>query len=124
MRDWSTNELERIAASDDLHVAPFREDGKTIGTPTWIWSVVLDGKLYARAYNGRNSRWYQAAIRQGGGRITTAGIEANVLFQAIDGAINDEIDEAYRRKYSGSPYLAPMIDKRARAATVTIAPKN
>lgn len=38
--------------SDDLHISPFREDGKTYGTPTWIWSVVVDGGLYVRAYNG------------------------------------------------------------------------
>ena len=58
----------RIAAADDLHVSPFREDGKTRGTPTWIWSVVIDGELYARAYNGQNSRWFKAAREQRAGR--------------------------------------------------------
>jgi hypothetical protein len=24
----------------------------TPGTPTWIWSVVVDGQLYVRGYNG------------------------------------------------------------------------
>ena len=67
---WSKDELHRIAEVDDLHVAPFREDSMTFGTPTWIWSVVVDGNLYVRAYNGRNSRWYQAASRQKAGRIT------------------------------------------------------
>jgi hypothetical protein len=55
MSDWSKDDLDKIAASDDLHVAPFREDGKTCGTPTWIWSVVVDGALYVRAYNGKAS---------------------------------------------------------------------
>jgi hypothetical protein len=31
---WSPNELQRIAESDDLHISPFREDGETYGTPT------------------------------------------------------------------------------------------
>jgi hypothetical protein len=66
--------LNRIATSDDLHVAPFREDGKTYGTPTWIWSVVVDGALCVRAYNGKASRWQQAAIRQKDGRISAAGL--------------------------------------------------
>jgi hypothetical protein len=57
---WSKNELRKIAGTDDLHIAPFRDDGKTYGTPTWIWSVVVDGALYVRGYNGRSSRWYQA----------------------------------------------------------------
>jgi hypothetical protein len=55
MGKWQP-ELDLIAASDDLHVAPFRSDGKTYGTLTWIWSVVVDGDLYVRAYNGTNSR--------------------------------------------------------------------
>jgi hypothetical protein len=68
MSAWSKEELRKIAESDDLHISPFREDGMTYGTPTWIWSVVVDGNLYVRAYNGTNSRWYQAAIKQEAGR--------------------------------------------------------
>jgi hypothetical protein len=45
---WAKEELRGIAEADDLHVAPFREDGMTYGTPTWIWSVVVDGSLYVR----------------------------------------------------------------------------
>jgi hypothetical protein len=64
MAAWRRDELTKIAEADDLHISPFREDGVTCGTPTWIWSVVLDDALYARAYNGKESRWYQAAMRQ------------------------------------------------------------
>ena len=64
---WASEELSTIASSDDLHVSPLREDGETYGTPTWIWSVVVDDSLYVRAYNGRQSRWYQAALTQKGG---------------------------------------------------------
>ena len=32
-----------------------------------------------------------------------------VVFEPIEGAINDMIDAAYRTKYRGSPYLDPMI---------------
>ena len=124
MTAWAQDDLRKIAGSDDLHVAPFREDGVTYGTPTWIWSVVADGALYARAYNGRNSRWHQAALRQKAGRITTAGMMKEVAFEPVEGAINDTIDEAYRTKYRGSPYLDPMIGPRARAATVKIAPRG
>ena len=124
MSTWPQDELTCIATSDDLHIAPLREDGKTYGTPTWIWSVVVGDDLYARGYNGQNSRWYQAAIRHKAGRISVAGVTREVAFQPITGAINDQIDEAYRRKYSKSPYLAPMIGERARAATIKITPKN
>jgi hypothetical protein len=121
---WSKDELHRIAEADDLHIAPFRDDGVTYGTPTWIWSVAVEGALYVRAYNGRNSRWYQAALSQKAGRITAAGLTRDVTFEPVDGPINDAIDEAYRAKYRSSPYLGPMVGARARAATVRITPRE
>ena len=124
MSAWSKNELRKIAETNDLHISPFREDGVTYGTPTWIWSVVVDDALYVRGYNGQNSRWYQAAQRQKAGRIIAAGITKDVVFEQVDGPINDRIDEAYRTKYRGSPYLKPMIGTRARSATVRIMPKD
>jgi hypothetical protein len=66
---WSKDELSEIAEADDLHISPFREDGVTYGTPTWIWCIAVDGRLYARAYSGQNSRWYtrpQCGRRRGG----------------------------------------------------------
>jgi hypothetical protein len=121
---WTKDELAKIAASDDLHISPFREDGKTYGTPTWIWSVVVDGKLYVRAYNGQNSRWYGAAKSQKSGRITAAGMTKDVAFDLVDGTVNDGVDAAYRAKYAASPYVDPMIGSRARGATVRITSTN
>ncbi len=119
---WQKDELRKIAEADDLHIAPFREDGVTYGTPTWIWSVAVEDALYVRGYNGQKSRWYRAAVRQKAGRIISAGMTKEVMFEAVDGAINDRIDDAYRAKYRGSPYLKPMIGARARAATVRVMP--
>src|SRR5437016_13780299 len=124
MSTWSKDELRKIAETDDLHISPFREDGRTYGTTTWIWSVVVDNGLYVRGYNGQKSRWYQAAIRQRAGRITAAGMTKEVTFEPVDGPINDRIDEAYRAKYRGSPYLRPMVGARARSATVKITPRE
>ena len=117
---WLPDELRRIATADDLRIAPFRDDGVTYGTPTWIWSVMVGDELYVRAYNGQKSRWYQAAMRQKAGRITVAGMTKEVAFDSADGAINGEVDQAYRRKYARSPYLASMIGARARATTIRV----
>jgi hypothetical protein len=57
------------------------------------------------------------------GRITVAGIAKEVRFERVNGPINDRIDDAYRAKYKGSPYLDPMIGARARSATVKIDPR-
>ena len=124
MSTWAKNELRKIAETDDLHISPFREDGTTFGTPTWIWSVVVDHGLYVRAYNGHNSRWYQAALQQEAGRISAAGMTKEVSFESVKGAMNDRIDEAYRAKYKNSPYLKPMVGPGARSATVKIMPRR
>ena len=121
---WSRDELRKIAGSDDLHISPFREDGVTYGTPTWIWSVVVDDGLYVRGYNGQQSRWYQAAVKQKAGQIRTAGMTKEVTFEPVDAALNDRIDDAYRAKYASSPYLKPMLSARARSATVRVLPKR
>ena len=117
---WPADELRRIAAADDLHISPFRDDGVTYGTPTWIWSVAVGDALYVRAYNGQNSRWYQAAMRQKAGKITAAGTTREVSFEPVDGSMHGPIDEAYRAKYRGSPYLNPMIGAQTRSATMNV----
>ncbi|SDC58334.1 hypothetical protein SAMN05421663_10347 [Terribacillus halophilus] len=121
---WPKEVLTKIKDTDDLHISPFREDGTTYGTPTWIWSVVVDENLYVRAYNGQNSRWYNAALQQKAGRITAADMTKEVIFEPVEDSIHDKIDEAYKLKYNSSPYLEPMIDKKASAATIKILPRE
>ncbi|HWB24905.1 MAG TPA: DUF2255 family protein [Chitinophagaceae bacterium] len=121
-KEFSKDELQRIDEADDLHIAPLRQDGKTYGTPTWIWEVVVNGVLYVRAYNGVNSRWYRSALSQKAGRVIAAGMTIEVLYVPVNGDINNLIDEAYKKKYSKSRYLPAMISSRARATTIKIIP--
>ena len=124
MSAWQPDDLRRIAEADNLHISPLRDDGKTYGTPTWIWSVAVDDGLYVRAYNGKNSRWYQASLRQKSGRIVAAGMTKEVTFTPVEGPIQARIDDAYRAKYQSNPYLNPMISAGARAATVKVMPRE
>jgi len=50
-------------------------------------------------------------------------MEKEVGFEPVEGDVNERIDAGYRAKYAKSPYLAPMIGDRARAATVRIEPR-
>ena len=97
--DWRTPPQE---GTDDLHVAPFRDDGVTYHTPTWIWSVAVGDAAYLRGYNGQKSRWYQAGLKQKVGRIIAAGMTKEVTFEAVDGPINNSIDDADTAKYHTS----------------------
>lgn len=118
---WPAETIATIAATDDLHIAPFREDGRTPGTLTWIWSVAVDDRLFVRAYNGPRGRWYRSALAQRAGVISAAGARHDVRFTPIDDVtLNDRIDQAYREKYADSPYLPPMIAAGPRAATVEV----
>lgn len=122
MAAWDPAVLASIAASDDLKISPFREDGTTYGTPTWIWSVVADDALYVRAYHGRRSRWHRAAVAQGAGRIHAAGRVIDVTFVDAAGEHDAAVDAAYRATYPDSPYLPPMLGAGPRSATVRIVP--
>lgn len=104
MSTWPARAIAATAETDDLHIAPHRANGVP-GTPTWIWSVVVDGALYVRA----------------------AGAEHQVTFTPVDPAdtaLQDRIDAAYRDKYDPSPYVPPMVGERAGAATVRVEPRD
>lgn len=123
MTAWPADTIEKITATDDFHIAPYHPDGRTTGTLTWVWSIAVDGRLFVRAWNGVNGRWYRAAIARHAGRITAAGQEHEVAFAPIEEPeLNDRIDAAYEAKYTGSPYLPPMIATGPRAATVEVTP--
>jgi hypothetical protein len=79
--------------------------------------------LYVRPYHGPASRWYQSAMSQHAGQITAAGGEWEVTFEPAPTDVTDAVDDAYRQKYAGNPYLAPMIRNEVRAATVRIRPR-
>jgi hypothetical protein len=73
---WNEEELGKISTADDLHISLLHEDGVT---------VVAEGGLYARAYNGTKSSWYRAALRQKAGRVTIAGLTRDVILETVDG---------------------------------------
>ena len=58
--------------------------------------------------------------------MNNLGVAASAYagIKGVDGPINDRIDDAYREKYRGSPYLKPLIGARARGATVKVMPRE
>ncbi|MDR0899432.1 MAG: DUF2255 family protein [Lactobacillaceae bacterium] len=122
---WNQEELFEFKKLDDLLIAPFHNDMKTTGTPTHIWNVVVENGLFVRAYNGQESSWYQAAVRNGQGKISIGGKEYDVEFMHVDDKNKlKEVDDAYMAKYAGSPYLPDMTEDRARNATIQIMTKE
>lgn len=120
MNQWTTDQLHAIEENQDLFVAPFREDGTTYGTPTQTWALVVNGKVYVRAANGQDSRWYQAAISQKAGRVRVAGTFYDVTFEAAGTEDESAIDAAYEAKYPGSSAVPVMQAAGPKSASVRI----
>lgn len=126
MTAWTTEQLAQIEHEEALYVAPFREDGTTIGTPTETWALVVDGKVYVRAANGPASRWYQAAISQRAGQVRVAGAFHDVSFDPAGTEDEAAIDEAYEAKYSDAAdaFAIPIMQGDVpKAAAVRISPR-
>jgi len=123
MTSWTQKDLERIATSDELQLATFKQDG-TRRMPVVIWVVRVSDELYVRAYRGRETAWFRQIQRRSEGRIVAGGVTKDVTFvdASSDEALNNEIDAAYQseyRRYSAT-YVRPMIAPQARATTLKL----
>lgn len=125
MTSWTTEELNRIAAADELEIATPRRD-TTMRRPVPIWVVRHGDALYVRSYRGEDAVWWRSARVHGQGTISAGGINADVTFtHVIDRDINAEVDTAYQAKYGryGPRFLDPMIAPVARATTLKLIPR-
>jgi len=125
MTTWTKDELDKIAAADELQIASLRPDA-TLAKPVTIWVVRIGDDLYIRSYKGRGGSWFRAAQAQHAGRIRAGGVEKEVTFvDETDPGINDEIDAAYRTKYRGysGQYVDPMVAAEARSTSIKLVPR-
>jgi hypothetical protein len=125
MTTWTSDELSRIEAADELEMAPLRPDG-TPRRPVPIWVVRDADDLYIRSYRGAGGAWYRAAQTNGAGHIRSGGVEKDVTLVAeTDPGVNDRVDVVYRTKYGrhGGTYVSSMVADTARATTLKLVPR-
>jgi hypothetical protein len=96
---WTSDELARNGAADELRVAPARADGGT-RRPVPIWVVPVGDQLYVRSWRGDAGGWYRAAKARREGHISAGGVERDVEFVDADDSVNDAVDAGYRDKYA------------------------
>ena len=122
-KKWTHDQLKSFSKANDMRISPFYPDGKTYGTPTHIWSVVVENNLYSRPYSG--TKWYKSAITQKAGKIHLAGKDYKVKFAAANGnpTLNKKINQAYQNKYQGDMAVPTMISAENANHTVRIDPE-
>jgi hypothetical protein len=125
MNAWTAGELDKIAAAEELELAPARRD-RTLRKPVTIWVVRHGDDLYVRSVYGRASSWFRGTQDRHEGHIRAGGVDKDVLFVEADDDVNDEIDTAYRTKYRSyaASYVTPMVRPQARAATIKLVPRS
>ncbi|HJQ26293.1 MAG TPA: DUF2255 family protein [Blastocatellia bacterium] len=124
MTAWKRDELDRIAAAEELEIASARGDGR-LRKPVTIWVVRHCDDLYVRSVNGRTSAWFRGTQERHEGHIRAGGVEKDVTFvEEPDPDLNDQLDAAYRNKYHryAASIINSIISPAARAATLKLVP--
>ncbi len=124
MSTWTSDELNKIGAAEELQIAGRRADG-TLRNPTTIWVVRVGDDLYVRSVYGRASAWFRGVVARHEGHVRAGGVSKDVSFvEEADPDLNILIDAAYRAKYRryAQSIIDSTISPQARSATIKIAP--
>jgi hypothetical protein len=124
MTDWTSDELNKVEAAEELQLASARRDG-TLRGPVTIW-IVRDGdELYVRSVNGAGAAWLRGTRARHEGHIKAGGVEKEVTFMDVDRDIDDRIDAAYRTKYRryAASIISAITSPEARATTIKLVPR-
>jgi hypothetical protein len=124
MPAWTSDEIEQIAATDELQLASAREDG-TLRKPVTIWVVPVGEDVYVRSVYGRGSKWFRGTQDRHEGQIRIGSLDKDVRFVEASDGVGDDIDAAYRTKYQryDASIVDPLFTSDARAATLQLVPR-
>jgi hypothetical protein len=125
MTAWTSDELSKIAAAEELQIASARRDG-TLRKPVTIWVIRHDDDLYVRSVNGPTAAWFRGTRARHEGRIQAGGVEKDVTFVDAAHDLDDQIDVAYRTKYRryAASIVSHIVSPEARATTLKIVPRS
>src|SRR5215211_9159415 len=125
MSTWTSDELGRIGAAEELQLASLRRDG-TLRRYVTMWVVRADDDLYVRSAFGPTNPWYRRAKASGAGRIRAGGLERDATFAKPAAGMDAAIDEAYHAKYDryGPALVDPVVGPHAAQVTIRLVPRT
>lgn len=123
---WSPDQLQQIAASDELEIAVRRDDGSL---RRWvpIWAVCVDENVYVRTWYRRSDGWFGYALESRRAQIRVPDVQADVSIidlSSVPGALRAAVDDAYRSKYGhfGAATVEKMVAESAADTTLLLQP--
>ena len=124
MSDWTTDELARIGAADELGISSRRPDG-TLRPFVTIWAVRLGNDIYVRSAYGYDNPWFQRALASGKGRIRAGGVTRDVAFEVPGPEVVEDLHAAYHAKYDrhGPRIVATVVSPEAARSTLRLVPR-
>jgi hypothetical protein len=118
MGGWTSDELDRIAAADELQLT-------AAGRTVTIWVVRAGDDLYVRSWRGPGAGWFRRVQQAQEGQVSAGGLDKDVRFVEAGDEVDDEVDDAYRTKYRryADSYVEPMVRPPARDTTLRLVPR-
>ena len=125
MTAWTSDELDRIQAAEELQLASVRSDGSLRPYVT-MWVVRVGDDAYVRSAYGPANPWYRRAKSSGVGRIRAGGVERDVSFDEAETGVHAAIDAAYHAKYDryGPRIVGTVVGPQAEALTIRLVPRT
>jgi hypothetical protein len=124
MSTWTSDELGRIGAAEELQLTSLRGDG-TLRPYVTMWIVRAGDDLYVRSAYGPDNPWFRRAKASGAGRIRAGGLEQDVTFAEAAPGVHAAIDAAYHSKYDryGPGIVGSVVGPGAEAVTIRLVPR-
>ena len=125
MSAWTRKELDSIGAAGEVELTTLRSNG-TPRKPVTVCVVRNGDDLYIRSWRGQSAAWFRCAQAHYDGQVHAVGIEKDIRFVNTDRSIDDQIDAAYRTRYTpvAPSYVEPMVSRQARATTLQLVSRS
>jgi hypothetical protein len=118
---WSSDELQQIDTTEELHLAAYRADG-TPRRETPVWVVRVGEEVYVRTWYRRDNGWFGHVVNSRRARISVAGLEVEIAIEDVGAMaeLRPGVDAAYLAKYGR--YAGTSVDRMvtAEAAATTL----
>jgi hypothetical protein len=116
------NPLAHLAEVEEISIGFRRPDGSTGSTPVWI--VRVGDNLFVRSIRGPEGGWYRRLRADPNGEVREGGHLHSVHAEPVANTHTiAEVTRAYATKYSGSPFVRPLLEEPAASATLRLDPR-